>query len=132
MTGLVLDASVLVAAAVDRGREGEWAEGLIESAQLLAPHLAVVEATNILRRLERAGRLTPGEAGVALRDLLLLDLGLFAFEPFADRVWELRRNLTAYDAWYVAVAEAVEVPLATLDQRLARSAGPRCEFRTPA
>lgn len=132
MTALVLDASVLVAAVVDRGPEGEWAEGLIESAQLLAPHLAPVEATNILRRLERAGRLTPGEAGVARHDLLLLDLELFSFEPFADRVWELRRNLTAYDAWYVAVAEALETPLATLDQRLARAPGPRCEFRTPA
>jgi len=46
--------------------------------------------------------------------------------PFEDRIWQLRRNLTCYDAWYVATAEALEIPLATLDRRLARAPGPRC------
>lgn len=127
----MVDSSVLVAAAIDQGSEGRWAEGVLESSPLVAPHLAIVEATNILRRLEQAGRLTPGEAGAARQDLLSLDLTLFPFEPFADRVWELRSNLTSYDAWYVALAEAMETPLATLDRHLARASGPRCAFRTP-
>lgn len=50
--------------------------------------------------------------------------------PFGDRIWELRDNLTAYDAWYVALAEGHDCPLATLDQRIVASVGPRCEFVT--
>ena len=57
--------------------------------------------------------------------------GSFAFEPFAARAWALRATVTSYDAWYVAVAEAIATPLATLDLRLARAAGPRCRFQTP-
>lgn len=56
---------------------------------------------------------------------------LFPYEPFAFRVWELRENLTAYDAWYVALAEEVGAKLATLDGALCRAAGPRCGFLTP-
>jgi predicted nucleic acid-binding protein len=54
------------------------------------------------------------------------------FAPFAERVWELRRNITSYDAWYVAVAEAFDLPLATLDRRLSRASEPSCRFLTPA
>lgn len=132
MIVLVVDASVLVALAIDDGPEGRWAEQLVASCQLAAPQLAVAEATNILRRLERAGELSSAEADGARRDLLALDIELFPFEPFADRIWELRHNLTTYDAWYVAVAEAIAAPLATLDRRLAAAPGPRCEVRTPA
>ncbi len=56
---------------------------------------------------------------------------LFPFAPFADRIWALRENLTSYDAWYVALAEALECPLATLDRRLSRAAGLRCEVLAP-
>ena len=132
MIVLVVDASVLVAAAIGDGPEGRWAEQLLASGQLAAPQLALAEATNILRRSERAGSVSPDAADVARRDLLALDLELFPFEPFADRIWELRHNLTTYDAWYVAVAEAIAATLATLDRRLAAAPGPRCEVRTPA
>lgn len=131
MTALVLDASVLVAATVDKGAPGRWAEHLVATEDLAAPDLALVEATNILRRLELAGHLSSEGADGARQDLLQLDLELFPFEPFADRIWELRHNLTSYDAWYVAIAEAIGVPLATLDLRLAKAPGPRCEFLTP-
>ena len=60
-----------------------------------------------------------------------LDLELFPFGPFADRVWDLRDNLTSYDAWYVALAEAVGCALATLDKRLVRATGPTCQFIAP-
>ena len=89
-----------------------------------APELALAEVSNILRRLERAGEITRLEATYAHRDLLRLDLELFSFTPFAERVWALRHNLTAYDAWYVALAEALDCPLMTLDGRLSRASGP--------
>ena len=78
---VVVDASVLVAAMVDSGREGTWAEGA-----LAGPQLALAEATNILRRLERAGDISRLEANSAQSDLLRLDIELFPFAPFGDRV----------------------------------------------
>jgi predicted nucleic acid-binding protein len=60
-----------------------------------------------------------------------LGLELFSFDPFADRVWALRHAITSYDAWYISVAEALELPLATLDERLARAKGVTCNFLTP-
>ena len=118
----VVDASVLVAALVDSGREGEWAESALSEGELAAPELVQVEACNILRL----------EANGAQGDLLSLAMELFPFLPFAGRVWALRDNLTCYDAWYVAVAEALDCPLLTLDRRLCRASGPRCEFVVPA
>jgi predicted nucleic acid-binding protein len=127
----VVDASVLVAALVDSGPHGEWAEGVVATGSLHAPELARVEATNILRRLERAKELTTPEANAAYEDLMQLNMELFSFDPFADRIWELRHAVTSYDAWYVAVAEALRLPLATLDERLSKATGPTCDFLTP-
>jgi predicted nucleic acid-binding protein len=127
----VLDASVLVAAISDSGAEGVWAEEIVGAGGLVAPYLALVEATNILRRLELTGKLGRLEAGAAARDLLRIELELVPFDPFAERVWELRSNVTSYDAWYVAVAEELDLPLATLDRPLAAAPGPRCRFLLP-
>lgn len=127
----VLDGSVLVAALVDSGDDGQWAESLLAADSLVGPELVLVEATNILRRLERAGLLSRLEATSAQRDILRLDIELFPFSPFAERVWALRHNLTGYDAWYVAVAEFLGGRLATLDRRLGRADGPRCEIVVP-
>ena len=63
----------------------------------------------------------------AYRNLLQLDIKLFPFAPFAGRIWELRANLTSYDAWYVALAEALSRPLATLDKKINRAAGVKCK-----
>ena len=127
----VVDASVLVAAAVDNGIVGTWAESVIAQGGLLAPHLVFAESANALRRLESATALGRLESTSAHTDLVRLDLQLVPYEPFADRIWALRGNLSSYDAWYVAVAELAELPLATLDRRLARSHGPACEFLLP-
>ena len=127
----VIDASVLVAATTDAGPDGVWAEQVIEAGDLVAPHLAQVEATNILRRLERARLLTKLEATSAQRDLVELDLILMPFAPFAERVWELRGQVTSYDAWYIAVAEALDLPLATLDRRMSRTKAVTCRFLLP-
>jgi predicted nucleic acid-binding protein len=80
---------------------------------------------------EIAKQITKLEASAAHEDLMQLELELFAFDLFAERIWELRHNVTSYDAWYVAVAEALKLPLATLDERLSRAKGPTCKFLTP-
>jgi predicted nucleic acid-binding protein len=125
---LVVDASVVVAALVDGGDDGTWAHELLGGDALAAPHLMPVEVANILRRAVRNGDLSADSAALAHADLLVLRVDLFPYGPFAARVWELRANLTSYDAWYVALAETLQAPLATLDARLARSRGPRCRF----
>ena len=125
---MVVDASVLVAATTDAGPVGTWAEDILAEGEIVAPHLVLVEATNVLRRLERSKQLPLLEASAAQRDLVSIDMLLVSFEPFAERVWELRRNISSYDAWYVAVAEAFNLPLATLDRRLSRASGPACRF----
>ncbi len=89
------------------------------------------EVANILRRAALAGEITADVAALAHADLLQLRVELFPYEPFAARVWELRENFTAYDAWCVALAEHTQAGLATLDERLASSSGPRCAFATP-
>lgn len=128
---IVVDASVLVAAVVDSGADGEWAETILSRDFLLAPHLLPVEATNVLRRLESSGKLTRLEAAAAAQDVAQLEIQLLPFAPFAARVWELRRNLSSYDAWYVAIAEQFATVCATLDRRLAKSSGPTCKFLLP-
>jgi len=127
----VLDASVVVAALVDAGPVGSWAETVIAEGPVAAPHLMPVEAANILRRLALAGEVSADTASLAHRDLLSLGCELFPYSPCAARVWELRSTVTAYDAWYVALAETLSVRLATLDARLTRATGPRCAFVVP-
>jgi predicted nucleic acid-binding protein len=127
----VADASVIVAALIDDGPAGRWAEQLIADQPLAAPHLMPIEAANILRRAALAGDVSDDIASLAHADLVALPAELFPYEPFADRVWALRGAVTAYDAWYVALAEALKAPLATLDGRLARAPGPRCRFLGP-
>lgn len=127
---IVIDASALVAALTDSGPAGLWAEQLIHDHALLAPALLWAEATNLLRRLESSSRVTAPEATMAQEDLMRLAIEPFPFTPFAGRIWQLRHAVASYDAWYVALAEALGAPLATLDQRLARAPGLRCRFLT--
>lgn len=128
---LVVDASVVVAALIDSGPSGLWAEGLLAGSDVLAPHLLPVEVASTLRSASLAGHISGDAAALAHGDLVQISLRLFPYEPFADRVWELRHNVTPYDAWYVAVAEAADAPLATLDVRLSQASGPRCAFTLP-
>ena len=128
---VVVDASTVVAALLDTGPVGRWAESVIAAGALAAPHFMPVEVANILRRSVLAKNVS-GEIGArAHRNVLDLRVELFPYEPFATRVWELRANITAYDAWYVAVAETFDAQLATLDRALVRASGPRCDFATP-
>ena len=128
---LVVDASALVAILGEREEDGRWATAAVAGERLAAPHIVLAETSNSLRRLERRGYLSSGEAGRAHRQLAQSSVSLFAFRPFAERIWELRHNLSSYDASYVALAEALDCPVVTLDLRLSRSPGPRCDFITP-
>ena len=127
----VVDASVVVAALADSGPEGTWAESTIAEGSLIGPELVLVEASNVLRRLELSGQLSTRESTAAHESLVRLDIELLPFAPFSDRVWALRGNLTSYDAWYAAVAEYFDCPLATLDMKLSKASGLRCEVVTP-
>jgi len=128
---VVVDSSVVVAALVDSGPVGVWAETLLVSGTLAAPHLMPVEAANVLRRATLAGDISTDVASMAHDDLVSLRLELYPYDSCASRVWELRSNITAYDAWYVALAEALGARLGTLDVRLSRATGTRCEFAVP-
>ena len=131
MGSVVVDASVLVAAVLDTGFPGDWARNLLARERLFAPQLAPIEAGHVLRRAELSRRISSPEATAGYRDVVSLRIELLDFEPFALRIWQLRFNLAPYDAWYVACAEALAVPLATLDARLGRAPGPGCAFRLP-
>lgn len=127
----VVDSSVLVASLVTVEREAQWARSIVAGHQMAAPEHALVEASNVLRRMELAGTISRLEATSDFNTLSRMKLELFPFAPFAKRVWELRGNLTCYDAWFVALAEGLGCPLFTLDARLARARGPSCEIITP-
>lgn len=127
---LVVDATVVTSALIDIGPEGAWSAEQLARGPLVAPHHMPVEVANVLRRAVLHGDVSQGLAALALEDLLDLRIELFPFAPFARRAWELRDNVTPHDAWYVALAESLDVPLVTLDARLGRAPGCRCAFRT--
>ena len=87
------------------------------------PHLLAVEVTHALRRLVATMAISSAEAQEALVLLGQLDVQRWDHEPMLRRAWQLRENLTIYDAMYVVLAEALEVPLLTTDRRLAGSSG---------
>ena len=121
---IVLDASALVELLLGTSLGRTIAARIADpEAGLHAPHLADVEVAQALRRYVREGELDAGSAASALEDLRALDVQRHSHEPLLDRVWALRDNLTAYDAVYVALAEALDTTLLTCDGRLARAPG---------
>jgi predicted nucleic acid-binding protein len=127
---VVVDASVVVAALIDRSPTGVWAETVL-SRPVAAPHLIDVEVTSTMRRLVATGAVHAGHAAGLLERFDELSVLRFPYSPFGPRIWALRESVTSYDAWYVAIAEAIGAPVATLDQRLIRVPGPTCEFLVP-
>jgi len=74
--------------------------------------------------------ISPALASAAHDETLAMPFRLFDYRRFGLRIWDMRDNLTPYDAWYVALAEYLDEPFATLDGNLIRSPGPRCQFLT--
>lgn len=123
---LVVDASVLATALADDADDGDRARARLHGQTLAAPDLVDLEVTSVLRGRLAGGHLVPRRADFALTDLLALPLERVPSRRLIRRCWELRNNLTMYDAAYVALAEALAVPLLTADARLARATGPQC------
>lgn len=98
---------------------------------LAAPDLVDVETVAVLRKRWRAGDLTARRFKAAVDDLLATPLDRFPTGPLMVRAYELRANVTPYDAAYVALAEGLDIALATLDRRLAEASGPTCRFELP-
>jgi len=118
---------VLAVALADDGEDGDVARArLAREPELHAPHLVDLEVLSVLRRQAGAGLLDARRAGFALKDLVDLRMTRYPHVPFARRVWELRTNLTPYDAAYIALAETLGCLLVTADARLARAPGIRC------
>jgi predicted nucleic acid-binding protein len=96
--------------------------------ELHAPHLVDVEIVQGLRRLVRTGEVTPGRADEAIADLTDMDLHRHAHLDMLARAWKLRENISAYDAVYVVLAEAIEAPVVTCDGPLAKAPGHRARI----
>ena len=127
---VVVDASVVVAALVDSGPAGEWSAAELRGEGPAAPELLPFEVANVLRRLEGRRGLPREVMALAHQDLLRLDLDLWPYLAVADGAWLQRGSLSMHDAAYVALAQRLEAPLVTLDDRLARTASRLCTVRT--
>jgi len=126
---IVIDASVLANVVGDDGPAGRSARTRIAAAdQWSAPDLVDVETVSVLRRRWRAGDLTARRFRAAVVDLLSLPIARFPTGPLMIRAYELRSNVTPYDATYVALAEGLSCPLVSADARLARAPGIRCHI----
>lgn len=125
------DSSAVVALLLDSGPDGRWAAEQLSGVRLLAPSLVMFEAGNIIRRHELAGLVSPDQAVQAHADLLDLTIEQWPYDLLAWRVWELRSNLSSYDASYVAVAELAGASLVTLDRRIGRAPHLRCTVLLP-
>lgn len=124
---IVVDASVLANAVADDGSAGRAARArLLAAGEAAAPDLADVETVAVLRKRWRAGDLSARRFRSAIEDLLALPLARFPSGPLMLHAYELRENVTAYDACYVALAEGLGCPLVTADARLSRASGVRC------
>jgi predicted nucleic acid-binding protein len=125
---IVVDASVLANAVADDTAIGARARACLAEATsgVSAPDLVDVETMSVLRRRWRAGDLTLARFEQALDDLLALPITRVPVGPLMRRAFELRDNITPYDAAYVALAEGLHATLVTGDARLARAPGARC------
>jgi predicted nucleic acid-binding protein len=123
---IVLDASAALDLLLERGDRGEWvARRVAREGVVAAPHLLDLEVASAVRRRERSGEIGAARGRAALEDLAVMPLRRYPATALLGRVWQLRGTLTAYDAAYVALAEALGAPLVTMDERLGRSGGHR-------
>lgn len=120
---IVVDASAVIARLIGRPHDPSLNTRLAREAEFCAPHLLDLEVLQVLRRLVTRALMTEDRANDARHDLADLTIRRFPHVPLRERIWDLRANITAYDAAYVALAELLDVPLITCDARLAHSIG---------
>ena len=123
---LVVDASVVLRLLLRIGAAASSTRAAVAGQDLHAPHLVDVEVASGLRRLVASKAMSAGRAAAALTDLAALRLERYPHVLLLPRLWQLRANLSAYDASYAALAETLGCPLLTCDRGLARAPGPRC------
>lgn len=123
---LVVDASVLAPAIIDAGTDGAAIRTRLRGETIAGPDLLRVEVLAVIRKGVIAGALTMTQADAAVNDLLDLPVAVFPSAALLRRAWALRDNVTAYDACYVALAEALNCSLLTADGRLANAPGTTC------
>ena len=123
---IVLDASVLANVVGDDGTDGDRAREVLRGQELSVPDLVDVEVVSVLRRRWLAKTLTARRFAVAVDDLGALPADRYPVLPFMPRAYELRANVSAYEATYVALAEQLGCALVTVERRLATAPGPRC------
>lgn len=128
---IVVDASALLEVLLQTGAAAAVEARLFGGDTLHAPHLLDLEVTQVLRRYERAGELSSRRAREALEDLAAFRIERYPHHLFLERVWSLRTNATAYDACYLALAEALDAPLLTMDRRLAGVPGHGATVEVP-
>jgi predicted nucleic acid-binding protein len=125
---IVIDASAVVELVVRDPLAPDLTDRLRANGDLHAPHLIDVEATHALRRLVSCGELSADRASDARVDVDDLAIIRYSHQPLLNRAWELRDNLSVYDAVYVALAEFLRAPLVTCDARLAAAHGHDAEI----
>lgn len=124
---IVIDASVTAFALLDEGSAGDRCRAVLHAdSQWLIPEHWLVEVLSVIRGSLLGGKVKPGHAADAVAAAAALQPVVIPTRLLATRIWELRGNLTAYDAAYVAAAEHASCSLVTSDARLARAPGPRC------
>jgi predicted nucleic acid-binding protein len=123
---IVIDASILANLIGDDGTDGDRAREVVDGQELSLPDLADVEVVSVLRRRWLAKTMTARRFAAAIDDLGALPADRYPVLPFMPRAYELRANVSAYDATYVALAEQLDCALVTADRRLASAPGPRC------
>ena len=123
---IVVDASVVVTALADDGTDGDQVRERLRGERLVAPHVIDLEVVSAWRRLAAAGALDGRRVELAMTDLAALRMERVGHTRLLGRCWELRANLTIYDAAYVALAEALDTTLLTADRRLADVPGAHC------
>ncbi len=127
---IVVDASVLANAIADDGADGQIGREALRAAEgLAAPDLVDVETVSVLRKRWLAGTLSDQRFAVAVEDLEDLELDRYPALPLMRRAYEMRANVTAYDATYIALAELLGCELLTGDRRLATAPGAGCAIR---
>jgi predicted nucleic acid-binding protein len=130
---IVVDASVMANLVGDDGQAGRLARTRAShETHLVAPDLVDVETVAVLRKRWRAGDLTARRFKAAIDDLLSLPIDRFPTGPLMARAYELRANVTPYDAAYIALAESLDATLVTADARLSRAPGIRCRVEVLA